>query len=47
MLASEYLKGDNQYRCDNCKQLRDAERYTQLVALPPVSWRHSDARGAL
>lgn len=32
----ETLSGDNQYRCEGCNKLRDAERYTEIVQLPPV-----------
>jgi ubiquitin carboxyl-terminal hydrolase 48 len=35
-LDSEYLDGDNQYRCDVCAGLRDAKRMTEILTLPPV-----------
>ncbi|KAF9454646.1 cysteine proteinase [Macrolepiota fuliginosa MF-IS2] len=36
MLQEEKLTGDNQYRCPQCNDLRDATRYTQLSQLPPI-----------
>ncbi|KAM0792438.1 hypothetical protein ACM66B_005115 [Microbotryomycetes sp. NB124-2] len=35
-LADENLSGDNQYFCEQCQAKRDAVRYTELNALPPV-----------
>jgi ubiquitin carboxyl-terminal hydrolase 48 len=35
MLSPEELVGDNQYRCDNCGGMCDADRQMRLRSLPP------------
>ncbi|KAL7283349.1 hypothetical protein ACG7TL_002778 [Trametes sanguinea] len=36
LLEPELLSGDNKYFCQQCDDLQDAKRYTELQELPPV-----------
>ncbi|PAA79669.1 hypothetical protein BOX15_Mlig014224g3, partial [Macrostomum lignano] len=36
LFGSEWLQGDNKYRCDGCNRLVDAEKTSRLTHLPPI-----------
>lgn len=46
-LEPELLTDENRYACEQCKGLRDASRYTEIVQLPPVCIPQSPTSAAM